>query len=175
MENYSGLELALGGLVVFSVSIFIGCVCFCMRKPNSPKEPSQALNHEIGSLTITMDEIRSEQEHLQSGLAQRLQKLEQWNESQQSTPLFFKSNKKHQVNFMNERLQELYSHLATGLETYPQLTGHAQPEYLQDFHREYREHHEDVRVIAVGFFQAFDEYLSALNKPINESSHLFSG
>jgi hypothetical protein len=44
MESYSQFELALGGIVFFSASIFVGCVSYFINKPSKPIQNNKVAN-----------------------------------------------------------------------------------------------------------------------------------
>lgn len=171
MENY-GLELALGGIVVFTASFVLTCVCAWRRKKNTSSDADLQLNTEAALLSISIEEIASEKEEVQKGLNERFQLLENW--KIQQTPSFFKPAQEQRATLVNTHLRELQSNLTTNLNNYPKfnMLEATEASYLANYHRQILEHHTRVGEVAAPCFQAFDEYLSYLNEPTSESNNV---
>ena len=169
MENYVGLEFALGGLVVFSVGLFVGFVCVCTRK----NKKTEVDYNEIELLEVTLKEIITEKEEVENGIVERLKQLKAL-ETQQTPPLFFKPADINQVSSEQQQLQELHCNLVTELKSYPKFSevDVKQNGYLEDFRQDNKKHHKRVGLAGEAYFNRIDRYINDLSEMRSESNTL---
>lgn len=169
MENYVGLEFVLGGLAVFSVGLFLGCVCVCTRK----NKKTDVDYNEIELLKVTLKEIVTEKEEVENGIVERLEQLKAL-EKQQTSPLFFKSADINQMSSEQQQLQELHCNLVTELKSYPKFSevDVKQNGYLEDFRLDSKKHHKRVGLAGEAYFNKIDRYINDLSESWSESNTL---
>lgn len=125
MENYSGLESALGSVVVFSSTLFLGCMHYLgMRKTIPSNDTHQQLKDEVKSLKASILEVNAENKVLEDELNKNIQELVKRNVQLENSPNFFKSARSQQpIVSKTKDLKELNYNLKNTLNSYPEFNG----------------------------------------------------